>query len=90
MRNAHDHLKEVFNRMQIENVPVLLSKSKLHDSLAMLSKSIVMAGKHMRDSAAEINAAFVVKKRVKRKSDLAVLQIRKKAVRKNDRTWKRC
>lgn len=82
---------ELFTSAEIPYVPVLLNKSRLHDSIAVVTGSIVMAGQHMRESVAEVNAAFSVKSRVRSKYDLSGFKIRQKAVRKkNDRTWKRC
>lgn len=53
--------QELFSKTDIEALPVLLSKSKVHDSIAIMAKSCVMAGQHMRNAAADMNMKFKVK-----------------------------
>lgn len=74
--------------MCIENVPILYSKLKIHDSFVVLSNSIVLSGQHMRKCVAELNASFVVKKLIRHRPYLTGFKINKKAVRKNERKWK--
>ena len=56
--------EELFANADIPDVPVLLSKSRVHDSIAVAVGSFVMAGQHMRNAAASMNMGFKVKSRV--------------------------
>lgn len=74
--------EELFANADIPDVPVLLSKSRVHDSIAVAVGSFVMAGQHMRNAAASMNMGFKVKSR-------RGFKITKKVMR-HARKWKRC
>lgn len=83
--HVYGYIKELFAAADVADVPVLLNKGRVHDSIAAATGSLIMAGRHMRDCAAEFNLLFKVKKQ--QSSGLTVLRI-KKAIRRNGRSWK--